>query len=381
MSETILRPLAELCNRAVTLVDPKLNPECEFWYVDISAVDNVGKRITSPQRVRGRDASVRARQLIQKDDILVATTRPNLNSVALVPEQYDGEICSTGFCVLRAGEELEPEYLFQFVQSCRFIEPLVDLTKGALYPAVTNKQVLSQLVPWVPRDQQRQIAARLKAQLAEVETARQATHVQLREASLLADSIILDSVRNNPVVKHSLGTVLTEIKQGIGSRWAEYPALGATRDGLAPAKEAPGKQATKYKPVIPGTVFYNPMRILIGSIAFVDNDDASGITSPDYVVLQGKPDLVDSRWFYYWLRSPLGVDCINTLARGAVRERILFNRLAEGAIELPDYAVQQRAAAALKELKPMRQAIMSQLGEIECLPQRILAEAFAEPTP
>jgi type I restriction enzyme S subunit len=47
------------------------------------------------------------------------------------------------------------------------------------------------------------------------------------------------------------------------------------------------------------------MRILIGSVAFVDEGDEPGITSPDYVVFQGKDGKVDSRWFYYWLRSPL----------------------------------------------------------------------------
>jgi type I restriction enzyme S subunit len=190
MSEPILRPLAELCSRAITLTDPKRSPEREFWYIDISAVDNVGKRISAPQRVKGKNASVRARQLIQTHDVLVATTRPNLNAVALVSEQYNGEVCSTGFCVLRAGEELEPEYLFQIVQSRAFVEPLVDLTKGALYPAVTNKQVFSQLVPWVPRGEQRKIAARLKAQLAEVETARQAAAAQLAEIERLPQTIL-----------------------------------------------------------------------------------------------------------------------------------------------------------------------------------------------
>jgi type I restriction enzyme S subunit len=166
------------------------------------------------------------------------------------------------------------------------------------------------------------------------------------------------------------------VKQGIGSNWATYPVLGATRDGLAPARERPGKHAVKYKPVFPGTVFYNPMRILIGSIALVDDDDAPGITSPDYVALQGRAGLVDSRWFYYWLRSPLGVRCISSLARGAVRERMLFNRLADGEIDLPPLAIQRRASAALKELKPLRVGIEKKLQEIDLLPQRLLAQAF-----
>lgn len=173
-----------------------------------------------------------------------------------------------------------------------------------------------------------------------------------------------------------LGELIDEVKQGVGADWASHPVLGATRDGLAPAKEAPGKQAHKYKPAKPGTVFYNPMRILIGSIALVDEDDTPGITSPDYVVLRGKPGVVDSRWFYYWLRSPLGANFIQSLARGAVRERMLFNRLAEGEIALPSFADQQRTSVALKELKPMKRALESRLAEINLLPQKILSAAF-----
>lgn len=118
------------------------------------------------------------------------------------------------------------------------------------------------------------------------------------------------------------------------------------------------------------------MRILIGSIAFVDDDDEPGITSPDYVALQGKAGQVDSRWFYYWLRSPYGVQCINSLARGAVRERMLFNRLAEGSILLPPYQEQIRVSKALAQLKPMKHAIQNQLDDLNKIPERLLAQAF-----
>jgi type I restriction enzyme S subunit len=156
--------------------------------------------------------------------------------------------------------------------------------------------------------------------------------------------------------------------------------LGATRGGLAPAKEPPGKQPQRYKPVFNGTVFYNPMRIMIGSIAFVDDDDEPGITSPDYVALQGKAGWVDTRWFYYWLRSPYGEQCINSLARGAVRERMLFNRLAEGTILLPPYQEQLRASKALATLKPVKSAIQKQLKDLNKIPERLLARAFTSIT-
>lgn len=272
-----------------------------------------------------------------------------------------------GVRLYKAAPKFDSEYLYFFLRSAAL--PADGYGRHSKY--------LQELeVPDLDPNQQRKIAACLKAQLAEVETARQAAQVQLREVSRLADAIVMDSVNNHPTIDYSLGDVLVEVKRGIGTSWSNYPVLGATRDGLAPAKEAPGKQAPKYKAVVPGTVFYNPMRILIGSIAFVDDDDEAGITSPDYVVLQGKPKQVDSRWFYYWLRSPLGVACINSLARGAVRERMLFNRLAEVEIELPNFSIQQRASIALKELKSLRSAIEKQLREIDLLPQKILAQAF-----
>ena len=239
-----------------------------------------------------------------------------------------------------------------------------------------SKYLRDVLVPCPPVADQRRIATRIKDQLAEVEKARKAAEVQLEEITKLGFSIVFESLGAGKPLSCLLGDVLQEVKKGIGDKWADYPVLGATRSGIAPAKEPPGKYPFKYKPVVPGTVFYNPMRILIGSIAFLEEGGASGITSPDYVVLQGKEGVVDSRWFYYWLRSPLGEQCITSLARGAVRERMLFKRLAKGVVELPDFNVQQQASVALAGLKPMREAIKNQLQEIDLLPQKILSEAF-----
>lgn len=272
-----------------------------------------------------------------------------------------------GLRLFRAKNGFDPEFLFLFLRSVRL--PVDGYGRHSKY-------LKDLTVPEIGVGDQAQVVRSLQERLAQVEAAREATRLQLREISSLAGAIVLDTIRNSPTKPYLLGDVLDEVKHGIGASWADHPVLGATREGLAPAKEQPGKMATKYKPVTPGTVFYNPMRILIGSIAFVDDDDAPGITSPDYVALRGKPGLVDSRWFYYWLRSHLGAQCILSLARGAVRERMLFNRLAEGKIDLPSPDVQEKASRALHELKPLQRALKSKLAEIDLLPQKILAQAF-----
>lgn len=172
---------------------------------------------------------------------------------------------------------------------------------------------------------------------------------------------------------------LDEVTQGIGKGWPGRPLYGATRAGLAPAKEAIGKSPERYKPVEPGTVFYNPMRILLGSIALADEDDPPGITSPDYVVLRPRPGVLHPRVFYHWLRSDWGEHLIKSLARGAVRERILFNRLAEGTISVPPWPVQERMAAALSAVGDARRAARERVAAADALPAAYLREVFDGP--
>lgn len=270
--------------------------------------------------------------------------------------------------------QLHPTYLLHRIKSD--LQHIEDKTASTTVKHLSSK-LLGELEWNIPEfEEQRRIAAHLKSQLAAVEEARNAAQAQSSELTNLANAIVRESLDHPDVETHTLGDVLDEVKRGIGSSWADYPVLGATRAGLAPAKEPVGKNPARYKPVLAGTVFYNPMRILIGSIAMVDDDDTPGITSPDYVALRGREGVVDSRWFYYWLRSPTGEHCIVSLARGAVRERMLFNRLAEGAIELPPYSVQQAASRALAEIRPMKNKIETQFNEIELLPARLLAKAF-----
>lgn len=293
------------------------------------------------------------------------------------PTNLASELCciGRGLAAIRPTSGIvDRDYLWLFLV---FSEPkLVEKGQGSTFQAISGSD-LAALDIWVPKiEEQRSIATHLKAQLAAIEKARQAATDQITELPNLAHAIIRETLNHPDTETHPLGDVLEEVKRGVGASWADYPVLGATRSGLAPAREPVGKNPERYKPVFTGTVFYNPMRILIGSIAMVDEHDAPGITSPDYVVLRGRAGRVDSRWFYYWLRSPEGERCIASLARGAVRERMLFNRLAEGEIDLPPYEVQLAASQALATIRPLKTQVEAQLRDIELLPSRLLAQVF-----
>lgn len=297
-------------------------------------------------------------------------------SVGFVTIMGEPMATSQDFANWVCGDELEPEFLMYALIWSR--NELRALATGATHKTIYMPTLEEFHLCLPERKVQGIIVSDLKAKLATVEEARQAAHSQIQELTNLVNAIIQESLSRAEAETTTLGAVLDEVKQGIGTEWKDYPVLGATREGLAPAKEPVGKNPERYKPVMPGTVFYNPMRILIGSIAMVDEGDAPGITSPDYVALRGRENVVDSRWFYYWLRSPDGERCILSLARGAVRERMLFSRLAEGQISLPPYRIQQTASKALAAIRPLRASIESQLQEIELLPVRLLAQVFQD---
>jgi len=132
-------------------------PNREFLYVDISGIDNVHGVIKEWRKLQGKDAPSRARQKIRRDDVLVSTVRPNLNATALVPEFLDGQICSTGFCVLRSSEAVIPKYLYFFTRMADFAKSLSSLTRGASYPAVTDREVKGLRIPLPPIETQKRI--------------------------------------------------------------------------------------------------------------------------------------------------------------------------------------------------------------------------------
>lgn len=141
----------------------------QFSYIDIGSVDRNSKTIVTPQRLLGRDAPSRARKQVRSGDTLVSMTRPNLNAVALVPPELDGQVASTGFDVLRPLEGVDPRWIAYLVRTEAFIEAMSSVVQGALYPAVRSKDVRAFQVPLAPSAEQTRITDQLDKLLARVQ--------------------------------------------------------------------------------------------------------------------------------------------------------------------------------------------------------------------
>lgn len=159
-----LATLGELADESVE----KTGPTSDFVYVDISSIDRETKKIAEAKALTLSQAPSRAKQLLRTGDVLVSMTRPNLNAVALVPEQLDGSIGSTGFHVLRS-RWLRPEFLLRLVQSQRFVDEMSALVQGALYPAVRPKDIAAFAFVFETPAQQTRIVAKLEELLSDLD--------------------------------------------------------------------------------------------------------------------------------------------------------------------------------------------------------------------
>jgi hypothetical protein len=136
----------------------------KFAYVDIGSVEKGRGRITGAVELPVTEAPQRARRLMRAGDVVMSTVRPNLRGTALVPEDLDGAVCSTGFAVLRP-VSLRPDFLLMQLLSPTVVDQLAIDAHGGHYPAVTDARLRQTSIVVPPLDLQEGIVRRLRALL------------------------------------------------------------------------------------------------------------------------------------------------------------------------------------------------------------------------
>lgn len=179
-----------VCAKTITTWNTKIDGLEYRKYVEISGVDPDHKVIVQADTVVANTAPSRARNVIRAGDVIVATTRPNLNAVAVVPPDLDNQVCSTGFAVLRPDTCLTTGWLYWSVRSPGFVRKVSSLVDGAMYPAVTDLQVRSIDIPIPMVEEQRRIAAYLDQTMQQIDRLEQTLDQRGELLSSLRSSIL-----------------------------------------------------------------------------------------------------------------------------------------------------------------------------------------------
>ena len=152
--ETVL----SLCN----LHDKNYNPDAKqtYQYIELADVGQSGD-ISDVDIQYGSDLPTRARRIVKSGQVIVPSVEGSLQSCALITDEYDGVLCSTGFYVLDS-DCINSETLLVLFKS----EPIQALMKqrcsGTILTAISKDELLSMPLPMIDDDIQEEIAAKVQ---------------------------------------------------------------------------------------------------------------------------------------------------------------------------------------------------------------------------
>ncbi|MBS0645321.1 MAG: restriction endonuclease subunit S [Verrucomicrobia bacterium] len=149
-----------------------------FKYIEIGAIDPT-KGILEAKEVAIKKAPSRATQIVNEGDLIIGTTRPYLKKFAIVTEEYNNDVCSSGFCIIQPSKEYHLPYLHQFLKCTYGIEQLKNKMTGGLYPAITEPELKEIKIPFPDVDIQKEIM----------------TLIELKKENILNNKSLIASIR------------------------------------------------------------------------------------------------------------------------------------------------------------------------------------------
>lgn len=119
-----------------------------YRYIDLTSVSIETKIIIETSEITSSNAPSRAQKLVEKDDVIFATTRPAQQRYCLIDDPYAGEVASTGYCILRAKKaEVLPKWIMHWIASADFKEYVEENQSGSAYPAISDAKVKDFKIP------------------------------------------------------------------------------------------------------------------------------------------------------------------------------------------------------------------------------------------
>lgn len=377
-------------------VNPVQSPEDEFDYIDVSSVSNETFEIVETQRLKGQDAPSRARKLVKANDIIFATIRPTLKRIAIVPENLDGQVCSTGYFVLRPKPGIDHRFVFYSLFTASFQESMEALQKGASYPAVTDGDVRAQQIPVPSLPEQRHIVRVLDDAFDGIATAKANAEKNLQNARALFLDYV-QSVFQAGGVDWKVRTLgdIAKIKGGkrvpkgykLLTQPTDFPYLRVTDfsdDGTIDTSDLRyitaevRKEIKNY--VIYSTDLYVSIAGTIGKTGVIPKElDGANLTENACRLVFNEG--VNNRFVYFFTVTPDFVEQAGFNTRTAAQPKLALSRLATIRLGIPPLSEQERLVRVFEKIKDETKHLegiyQRKLVALNELKQSLLHQAFS----
>jgi hypothetical protein len=155
-----------LLRNACHLKDNNFTPgdHVEYKYIELSNIGTSGD-ITGCTIAQGVDLPTRARRTVKTNDIIISSIEGSLSNCALITEEYNNALCSTGFYVINS-EKINSQTLLVLFKS----EPMQNILKqncsGTILTAVNKTEFQNIPLPLIGIQVQCRIATLIKKSFA-----------------------------------------------------------------------------------------------------------------------------------------------------------------------------------------------------------------------
>ncbi|EAJ1270327.1 restriction endonuclease subunit S [Campylobacter lari] len=143
-----------IINNKDTNFTPKNNEN--YSYIELANISNNGN-INEPISDLGKNLPTRARRIVSKGDVIISSIEGSLSSCALITQEFDKHLVSTGFFVLKS-KLLNGETLLVMFKSQIFQEYLKKFPSGTILCAINKEELSKILIPKIDPTTQEKIA-------------------------------------------------------------------------------------------------------------------------------------------------------------------------------------------------------------------------------
>jgi type I restriction enzyme S subunit len=194
-----------------------------FRYIDISCLsaDGVAQAESVPV-LQAAAAPSRAQRLVKAGDSLVGTVRPERGARGLVGADLDGEVASSGICVLRPKLATDAAFVYAVIRDPSFTEWCVNHSTGTSYPAVAPADIARFPLLMPPPSERQRIAEVLGALDDRMDAAARLTEILLNEAHAIYD--VRAAGESAQVVR--VGDIVSALDKGVS-----YKGAGLAEEG------------------------------------------------------------------------------------------------------------------------------------------------------
>ncbi len=152
-----VKKLGEVVNINNSSLKENTDPNYAFTYIDLSSV-NQGKIDIPIEQIYFKEAPSRARRLIEINNIIISTVRPNLQGFAYIDFTCKDYIVSTGFAVLSYKCNINMKFLYNMFYSNILMKQINAIITGSNYPAISSADIKNFIIPVPPLAEQEKIA-------------------------------------------------------------------------------------------------------------------------------------------------------------------------------------------------------------------------------